>query len=262
MADFGPLNDQNLNNMADVEEYLEAAGEVTGTYNWLNITHGDLTRIYTAGPLRDLPESKNILFSGSKAESIGIDLETAFFDEEQHVIENHKSGLSEMNSERSNEEYDAVRRTMQANIIGRHLLDYFDRITEVPLTDEKGEFNKQTVLRYNDPVNPKPENSKEYRVDLGKLQELEKEATGETNTTLAEHLRRMDRAYETGFDVLQDELEGRKGYSAGFLREADLYSTIPTEITEEQIEGNNTHEIAKMRWQEIYDELDDSLSGL
>jgi hypothetical protein len=262
LRDFGPLNDQQLNNLSDAAEYLEAAGQVTGTYNWLNITHGDLTSIYTSGPLRRLPESKNILFSGSHPTGIGIDLETAFFDEEPQTIEDHQSGLLEMNSKHSDEEYDAVRRTMQANIISRHLLDYFNRITETSLEDENGNFNVNAILRYENELDIGLAGRNEYRVDFGKLQDLEEEISGSTNTRLAEKLRQLDRAYEKGFDALNEDLKGRNGgFSAGFIDEANRYTTIPTEITSEQIHGKRTPEIAKMRWQEIYESLDKSLSG-
>lgn len=262
MTDFGPLNDQKLNNISDAEEYLEAAGKITGTYNWLDIAHGDLVRIYTSGPLKGFPESKNILFSGSRPEAIGIDLETAFFDDEPRAITDHQSGLYEMNPRESNEEYDALRRTMEANIIARHLPDYFDRITETPLRDQNGDFNRNVFLLYSDEVEGKIPGGNDYMLDFGKLQDHEEELSGETNTTLAENLRNMDRAYEKGFDILNQELRGKNGdFSAGFIKEADTYSTIPADITHEQVKKERVSDIAKMRWEEVYDALEDSFSG-
>lgn len=263
LTNFGPLNDQKLNNIDDAEEYLEAAGEITGTYNWLDIMHGDLVKIYTSGPLRGFPESKNILFSGSSPEAMGIDLETAFFDDEHRSIANHQSGLYEMNPKRSDEEYDALRRVMELNVIARHLPDYFDRITETPLRTQQGEFNRNVFLRYEDEEDADIPGRNEYMIDFGKLQEQEEELTGSINTTLADKLRSLDSAYEKGFDALSQDLRGRNGdFSAGFLKEADVYSTIPTNITREQVRNEGVSDIARMRWEEVYNALDDSYSGL
>ena len=166
-----------------------------------------------------------------------------------------------MNSENSDDEYDAVRRAIQVNIIARHLSDYFDRMTEVPLEGEDGRFNRNVFLRHHDEEDEvrsdlqrsAPHDS--YCVDLNKLLHLEKDAAGETNTVLAKNLRRMNQAYEEGFDAVHGQGLVGSEYAQSLIREAENYSTIGTTMDERVLDELSPTDITRLRWDQINEVL-------
>lgn len=254
LDDFSPFTDRNLNTVQDAERYLESAGEVAGMNNWLGIAHGDLIQMYTAGPLRGLPKDKNLMF-GPKYECVEIDMEDAHFADEEFYKMNHSSGLVQMNVSTPDEEYDAIRETLVANLIFRHLPEYFDRVLESDLEDSHGpNTDLITVYSENDPLMQK----EGYRVDISRLQDNEEEFLEEPNEKLAEDLRKLRKAYERGVDrpLTQREgsLEEGSRHVGGLIKEATYHSTVDTELEEDP--SIDMRQAAKQRWTEIYNALD------
>ena len=258
LRDYGPFTDRSLNTLEEAENYLESAGEVTGLNNWLGIAHGDMIQIYPSGPLGGLPLDKNLMF-GPNYECVEIDMEDAHFSDETFYKEDHKSGLKQMNARTSDEEYDALRETLIANIIYRHLPDYFDRVLESNLT-ENGEINTNLITRYAEEDPLLDEGT--YEIDISKLTSVEEDKLGKPNSQLHKDLRRLERAYESGVDnVARDKASEDLTYAprhvSGLIREIDEYSTIETEL--DFGPSANMREAAKDRWSEIYTALDKNL---
>lgn len=254
LRDFSPFTDRSLNTLDDAEGYLESAGEVTGMNNWLGIAHGDMFQIYPTGPLRGLPKDKNLMF-GPDYECVEIDMEDAHFADELFMKEDHTSGLVQMNVQDADDEYDALRETLMANIIFRHLPDYFDRVLESDLEgDRDPNTDLITVYSEDDPLM----DEETYRIDVSRLLEHESEVSGEPNEKLVEDIRRLNRAYEQGVDRIVTQstgnLDSNPRHIGGLIREAWDYSTIDTDITGESV--TSMQEAAKKRWTEIYDTLE------
>lgn len=258
LQDYGPFTDRNLNTLEDAERYLESAGEVTGLNNWLGLAHGDMFQIYPSGPLRGLPKDKNLMF-GSGYECVEIDMEDAHFSEESFHKEDHASGLVQMNSSTSDEEYDSLRDTLMVNLIYRHLPEYFDRVLETDLM-ENGEPNTNLVTVYAEDDPLMEDNT--YKIDISKLASIEEENLGEPNHKFSRDLRRLDRAYEDGVDKVamdkaSDELSYAPRHVSGLIREIEEYSTTETDL---EVEADaNMRKAARQRWQEIYDGLNENL---
>jgi|GEM_PF-1693376 len=254
LDDFSPFTDRNLNTIQDAERYLESAGEVTGMNNWLGIAHGDIIQMYTTGPLGGLPKDKNLMF-GPDYECVEIDMEDAHFADEEFYKMDHSSGLVQMNVSTPDEEYDAIRETLMANLIFRHLPEYFDRVLESDMEDANGlNTDLITVHSENDPLMQE----EGYRIDVSRLQDHEQELLGEPNEKLAKDLRKLRKAYERGVDrpLTQREgsLEEGPRHVGGLVREASYHSTVDTELEEDPSIG--MRQAARQRWTEIYDALD------
>lgn len=254
LDDFSPFTDRNLNTIQDAERYLESAGEVTGMNNWLGIAHGDIIQMYTTGPLGGLPKDKNLMF-GPDYECVEIDMEDAHFADEDFYKMDHSSGLVQMNVSTPDEEYDAMRETLLANLIFRHLPDYFERVLESDLMDgDVPNTELITVHSENDPLMQK----EGYRVDVSRLQEHEKEKLGEPNEKLVEDLRKLRTAYERGVDRPLTHREGKleegPRHVGGLIKEASYHSNIDTELEEDPSIG--MRQAARQRWTEIYEALD------
>lgn len=268
MEDYSPFTDLKINNIDEAKDYLEAAGEVTGTLRWLNLAHGDITQMYTTGPLKGLPKDKNLMFDGSQASSIAIDFEDAHFDSEDFHKEDHRSGLEQINAKTSDEEYEAVRDHLFVNIIYRHLPDYFERITRHNLETDNG-MNTDLVVRYGsqdtgvkDDEVRSSEDDLSYSVEITKLLEAEENLLGEPNQNLVETIHDMDEAYERGFTetlkpAYNQELDETLYHTRGLLEEINRYSTIDTELDEEEIGTLNT--AARSRQKEIKRYLEQEL---
>ena len=254
LRDFSPFTDRSLNTLEDAENYLESAGEVTGMNNWLGIAHGDMFQIYPSGPLGGLPKDKNLMF-GPEYECVEIDMEDAHFANEAFRKADHSSGLVQMNATDADEEYDALRETLMANVIFRHLPDYFDRVLESELEDDRGpNTGLITVYPEEDPLMEEGT----YRIDISKLLDTEREKIGAPNEKLVEDVRRLNRAYEQGVDRTatnsSGSLNSNPRHIGGLIREARDYSTIDTEVDGS---SDGMQEAAKKRWTEIYETLDE-----
>lgn len=255
LRDFSPFTDRSLNTVDDAEAYLESAGEVMGMNNWLGIAHGDMIQFYPRGPLRGLSRDKNLMF-GPDYECVEIDMEDAHFADELFMKGVHSSGLVQMNAQDADEEYDALRETMMANIIFRHLPQYFDRVLESDLEDDRGP-NTDLITVYPDEDPLMDEGT--YRIDVNRLLEHEEQLMGSKNEKLAEDLRDLTSAYERGVDRTLTQSPGRLNDSlrhvGGLIHEAQDYSTIDTDI--ETTPVDSMQEAARKRWKEIYDTLQD-----
>ncbi len=255
LEDYGPFTDRSLNTIDDAEKYLESAGEVMGLNNWLGIAHGDMFQIYPSGPLRGLPKDKNLMF-GPGHECVEIDMEDAHFADEVFYKGDHKSGLVQMNARTADEEYDALRETLTANVIFRHLPDYFDRVLENDLQTEIGPNTELITVRPDD--DPLIDEGT-YRIDVSRLLEHEEEILGHPNEKLVEDLRLLNRAYERGVDRTVKHEADNLGYNprhvGGLIREASDYSNIDTDIERDSSIGMKS--AAKKRWSEIYAALDE-----